>query len=114
VRGLRHEREAIKKMDHARNDQVVRNNRDGCHSTSPLLDGLGREEATFLSLQDEMTLACHFFGGKPIKKHWRKERTTSKIFVVQDVKWGTHTEASDYIWKHQGTLHKVSEAGRLK
>jgi hypothetical protein len=51
---------------------------------------------------------------KLIKSTLRKESIMLKIPIIQDVRWNTDTNASDFIWKHHETIQTVQEAGPLK
>jgi hypothetical protein len=77
------------------------------------LEDLGREEAAFLAVQNEMRLMRQILRRGPIKNHLRKEGVTAKTPVGQDVKWNTYTQALDLSWKHHGTIQTVLEAARL-
>jgi hypothetical protein len=79
------------------------------HSANLALEGLSREDAAFLAFQNEMTLIRQILRREPIENPSRKEGVTSKILVIQDVKWNTCIQASDFIWKHHGTIQTVLE-----
>jgi hypothetical protein len=88
--------------------------RCGCSSANLVGEDHGRDKATFLAFQDEIRLELRILRRRPVKNPLRKEGVTSKILVIQDVKWNTEIQSSDFIWKDHGTIQTVLEAARLK
>jgi hypothetical protein len=58
-------------------------------------------------------LTLHILKRRAIKNDLQK-RATSKISIIQDVKWNMDIQVSNFIWKRQGTIQMVLEAARPK